>query len=120
FYPVRRSHVLPKTAEAKTEKLFLVQEHARIGILRGAELPRHVVRLHVVENARFQHLNACEHELCSGNGKVSVDSCLEKSANSSVAVYFHRAVLIGQWIRPQNQCCRGAFFFVEGNQLVER
>lgn len=38
LYPLRRSHVLPKTVEAKTEKLFLAEQHARIGIFGRAEL----------------------------------------------------------------------------------
>ena len=38
FYPARRSDILPETAEAKAKKPFLVQQHARIGVLGCAEL----------------------------------------------------------------------------------
>src|SRR5262245_36118562 len=120
FYPTRCSNILPKTIEAKAKKSFLLQQHSRIRVLGGAELSQGPIRLQVSEDPRLQNLDSGKHELRNGARDWSGDLYLEKSMDSSIAVDFHRAILIGQPIGPQNQRCRGSFLFVKCHEFVER
>src|SRR5262247_3348150 len=98
FYPDRGSNILPETVEAKTKKSFLTQQHSGISVLGCAELSKGPIRLQIVKDPWLQNLDARKHELRDGTRKRRVDSCLEKSMDSSIAVDVHRAILISQRI----------------------
>src|SRR5215831_5201445 len=119
FYPARRSNILPETVEAKAKKPFLTQQHAGISVFGCAELSKDPIRLQIVEDPWLQNLDARKHELRHGTRKCRVDSCLEKSMDSSIAVDVHRTILIGQRIGSQNQRCNSSFLFVIGHEFAE-
>src|SRR5262245_13573219 len=109
--------ILPETVEAKPVKRFARCHHSRIGLRGRAELSRLAVIVHKGKYSGLENLHAGKHELFNGARRRMGRFGVEKSAESSGWVDIHRTIMIGIFVRAQDQGSASILVFVKSNQL---